>query len=198
MQWIIVGLGNPDKVYIGTRHNVGRDTLLYIAKKEGLTSWKEDREISSTSVGGTLFDKKVLLLLPNTYMNNSGNVFKKISVSKAGMQKLIVLQDELDLPLGTIKLSFGSGSGGHKGIESLHRFLKTKNFLRIRIGISPSAPSGKLKKPSQDSIPNFVLGIFRPQEIEKLKKVRTKVARSIELVLNEGTAHAMTMINAKS
>src|SRR5438105_3783093 len=101
--WVIVGVGNPDKEYEGTRHNVGREFLLHVAKKEG--------------AGAKLFGKKVTLLTPNTYMNNSGAAVKKLVASKKAAEQLIVLQDELDLPLGSVKISFGSGSGGHKGIE---------------------------------------------------------------------------------
>jgi PTH1 family peptidyl-tRNA hydrolase len=82
----------------------------------------------------------------------------------------VVLHDELDLPLGRIKISFGSSAGGHNGIKSVIAALKTQDFIRVRIGISPSTPSGKLKRPDGEDITEFVLGKFKPTEQDKLKK----------------------------
>lgn len=197
MQWTIAGLGNPGVDYAGTRHNVGRDVLMTIAKKEGISEFKIDKKIHAQVAKGTLFGKKALLLLPDTYMNNSGGAFKGLISSKKDGEKLVVLQDELDLPIGVVKLSFGSGSGGHKGIDSIHKVLKTRDFVRIRIGISPSTPSGKTKKPDAEKIVDFVLGTFRPAEEEKLKKVRKTVAEALELLLTSGRSAAMNQINTQ-
>ena len=181
MQWLLVGLGNPGKEYDGTRHNVGREFLRSLAKSEGVVE---------------LFGKKVRVLLPNSYMNNSGAAIKSYVKNKKDAEKLVVLQDELDLPLGKVKFSFGSSSGGHRGVDSVQRALKTKDFVRIRIGISPSTPSGKLKKPSMDDTVDFVLGKFKPQEQEKLKKVRKVVAEALELLLTEGLEKARNVVNS--
>lgn len=177
MQWIIAGLGNPGEEYTGTRHNVGREFLMALEKK---------------------LPKKAKVVLPDTYMNNSGAAFKKLVTSKKQAEQLIVLQDELDLPLGAVRLSFGSGSGGHRGIDSIHKALKTKEFVRIRIGISPASPSGKLRKPNAEKVVDFVLGKFKSSEQEKLKRARKTVADALELLLEEGRAKAMTEINSRS
>lgn len=197
MNWIIAGLGNPTDEYTGTRHNVGRDLVLAISKKEGVGNWKEDKKLNCQSAKGELFGKKVTVLLPNTYMNNSGASFKTLVVSKKQAEQLVVVQDELDLPLGAVKISFGSGSGGHQGINSIQKVLKTKDFVRIRVGISPTTASGKTKKPDSERVVDFVLGKFRPPEVEKLKKIRTTVCDALELLVTKGRASAMTEINSR-
>ncbi len=177
MQWIVAGLGNPGVEYDDTRHNVGRDFLRAVEKK---------------------IPKKIKIVLPDTYMNNSGAAFKKLVTSKKAAESLVVLHDELDLPLGVVKFSFGSGAGGHRGVESIQKAIKTKDFVRIRIGISPSTPSGKIKKPDAEKVVDFVLGKFKPKEVEKLKKVRKTVADALELLFEEGLDKARTEINSRN
>ncbi len=174
--WTIAGLGNPDKEYEGTRHNIGRDFVAYL---------KKDLPRSA----------KVLDL--NVYMNNSGGPIKKAVPSKKAAEKLIVVHDELDLPLGRIKISFGSSAGGHNGVKSIEKALKTRDYARIRVGISSSTPSGKLKRPAPEKITDFVLGKFKAAEQDKIKKARKLVAEALELLLEEGVSRAMTEINAK-
>jgi PTH1 family peptidyl-tRNA hydrolase len=197
MQWIIAGLGNPDTQYTGTRHNTGRDFLTSIAKKEGLSEWKDDKKLKSQIIKGELFGKKATLLLPETYMNNSGLAFKTLVNSKKQAEQLVVLQDELDLPLGRVKISFGASAGGHNGVASIQRAIKTKDFIRVRIGISPSTPSGKLKKPDADKTVSFVLGKFKPAEEEKLKKARKLVAEALQDLLIDGREVATMRLHSK-
>jgi peptidyl-tRNA hydrolase, PTH1 family len=183
MQWVIAALGNPGEEYAGTRHNVGRELLQNIEKKEGTK--------------GKLFGKKVTLLYPDVYMNNSGGPIKKAVTSKKAAEQLVVVHDELDLPLGKIKLSFGSSAGGHNGVKSVQKALKTMDFVRVRVGISSATPSGKLKRPAPEKITDFVLGKFKPPEIEKLKKVQKEVSEALEILLNDGLPAAMTYANTK-
>ncbi len=197
MQWIIAGLGNPGNEYDGTRHNVGRDFLSALAKKECDGEWKEDKKLHALSMKSELFGKKALLVLPDTYMNNSGKAFVSVVGSKKQAEQLIVLQDELDLPLGKVKISFGSSAGGHRGVDSIQKALKTKDFVRIRIGISASTASGKIKKPDGEKVVDFVLGKFKASEDEKLKKMRKTVFEAIEIILNEGRDAAMMQIHTK-
>ncbi len=180
MSWILVGLGNPDKEYDGTRHNVGRD---FVAHFKDSASWR--------------IPKKAKVLDLNVYMNNSGGPIKKAVTSKKAAESLVVVHDELDLPLGRVKVSFGSSAGGHNGVRSIEKALKTKNYVRIRVGISGSTPSGKLKRPAPEKITEYVLGKFRPPEAEKLKKARKLVGEALELLLTEGKERAMTEINSR-
>ena len=118
MKWILTGLGNPGNEYIGTRHNVGRDVLDALKEK---------------------IPDNLTLVVPNVYMNDSGKAFVKMIKSKKQAEQLVVVHDDLDLPLGRVKLSFGSGAGGHRGVESIQKTLKTKDFVRIRVGVSPAS-----------------------------------------------------------
>ncbi len=176
MSWIIVGLGNPDKGYIGTRHNVGQDFVEVLAPK--LPKGAKVSEL-------------------NVYMNNSGGPIKKLIPSKKAAGRLVVVHDELDVPLGRVKISFGSSAGGHNGVKSIETALKTRDYVRVRVGISPSTPSGKLKRPDAEKITDFVLGKFKAGEQEKLKKARKIVAEALELIITEGKDRAMTEINSR-
>lgn len=176
MSWILVGLGNPDKQYEGTRHNIGKDILASLKEK---------------------LPKKAKVAELNVYMNNSGGPIKKLITSKKAAEKLVVLHDELDLPLGRVKISFGSSAGGHNGVKSIEKALKTKDYVRVRIGIAGATPSGKLKRPAPEKIADFVLAKFRPPEAEKLKKVKKIVHEALDLLLEDGVQAAMTETNAK-
>jgi PTH1 family peptidyl-tRNA hydrolase len=176
MQWTLAGLGNPGKEFEGTRHNVGREFVAALAPK---------------------LSKKTKILDINVYMNNSGGPIKKAVPTKKAAEGLIVVHDELDLPLGKVKISFGSSAGGHNGVKSIEKALKTKNYVRVRVGISPSTPSGKLKRPDAEKIVGFVLGKFKPSEQDKLKKSKKIVAEALELLVTEGKDRAMSEVNAK-
>ena len=145
----------------------------------------------------TLFGKKAKVVFPDSFMNNSGKDIKPLVKTIKAAEGLIVIHDELDLALGKVKVSFGAGPGGHNGVKSVQAAVKTKNFTRIRVGISPSTPMGKLKKPESADTGDFVLATFRPAEQETLKKVRKTVADALELILTEGPQAAMTEINSR-
>jgi PTH1 family peptidyl-tRNA hydrolase len=111
-------------------------------------------------------------------------------------ERLIVVSDDLDLPLGKVKLSFNRGSGGHKGIESIARALKTKRFTRIRIGVSPTTATGKLRKPTgEKEVVAFILARFKTHEMDELKKIFKKVGGAIESIVSEGPERAMNRFN---
>jgi PTH1 family peptidyl-tRNA hydrolase len=162
MRYTIVGLGNPKQEYVHTRHNIGAD----------LVDALEDK----LPKGG-----KVERL--NVYMNNSGGAVKKLIKSKKAAEALVVVHDDLDLPLGKVKISFGSSAGGHRGVKSIQAAIKTQDFIRVRVGISPSTPGGKIRKPDGDDTVDFVLGKFKPTEAEKLKKVKKLVGEALELIV---------------
>ena len=173
--YIIVGLGNPGEEFVGTRHNTGRMAVDYISK-----------------FGGT----QAKFIFPETFMNKSGLAVAKVVKSKKAAEKLVVIYDDLDLPLGSLKISFNRSSGGHKGLESIIRALKTEAFIRIRIGISPTTPSGKLKKPQGErAVEGYILGQFKKSELEILKKVFPKVSQIIKTIVEDGLPIAMNKFN---
>lgn len=193
----IIGLGNPGIEYENSRHNVGRMALEYVRKKNKFSKWKADSKSESLISVGEITGKKITLALPETYMNNSGRAVYKI-LGKISPKNLVVVYDELDLPLETVKVSFGRGTGGHRGMESIVTYLKTRDFGRIRIGISPKTPTGKIKKPQgEEKVKNFVLGVFNKREIEMVNAELKKVHEALTLVVQEGILKAMNVINTK-
>lgn len=196
MTFIIVGLGNPGEEYAQTRHNTGRMALEYVCEQKKLGEWKEDKKANAFIARGMIEKSAVVLVLPETFMNKSGNAVLKFVKSVKAAEKLIVVYDDLDLPLGKMKMSFDRGSGGHKGIESIARALKTKKFWRIRIGISPTTVSGKTKKPQgEKDVLDFILGRFKPNELPVLKSVFKRVASALSAVVLEGPIKAMGTYN---
>lgn len=196
MSQIIVGLGNPGDEYKNTRHNTGRMLLEEFAKKFDFSEWNTNKKTKACEATGILGREKISLVLPETFMNNSGKAVSPYVKSKKDVARLIVLYDELDLPIGTFKISFGRGSGGHRGLESIIKHLKTKDFVRVRVGISPSTPSGKLKKPSgEKAVIDFILGKFKTSELEILKKESKKIFEALQMIVAEGREAAMGEFN---
>ncbi len=171
---IIVGLGNPGQAYASTRHNTGRMGADFIAGKVS---------------GAKIFT-------PDTFMNKSGSAVAKAVKSRKAAQKLIVIHDDLDLPLGVLKISYNRSAGGHKGVASVIRALKTQEFIRVRVGISPTTPAGKLKKPKgQSAVEKFILGNFKKSEEQILKKVFKRAADAVAAIIEAGLPRAMTKFN---
>lgn len=172
--YIIVGLGNPGEEYKDTRHNTGRMATEFLAGK----------------VSG------IKILTPDTFMNKSGMAVAKVVKSKRAAEKLVVIYDDLDLPLGSIKISYNRSSGGHRGVRSIIKALKTESFPRIRVGISSVTPSGKIKKPRGDKeVEKHILGQFKKSEKEVLKKVFKRVAEAVETISSKGLERTMNQFN---
>lgn len=191
-----MGLGNPGEEYTGTRHNAGRMAVEAFAKKHGASAWREHKASESLTSGVSIAKNMVALVLPETFMNKSGASAAKFVKSVKAAEKLVVVYDDLDLPIGKIKLSFDRGSGGHKGIESVARSLKTKKFVRIRIGVCPTTATGKLRKPEAgEEVNTFILKSFKSDEMDELKKVFKKVGEAIETIVAEGREIAMNRAN---
>ncbi len=195
MAYIFVGLGNPGEEYQDTRHNTGRILLEMFGKSLG-AEWKTDKKlqalVSKVKVGKTT----ITLVLPETFMNNSGKSVKPLVGSVKAAEKLMVIYDDLDLPLGTSKISFNKSSGGHKGLESIIKNIKTEKFARMRVGISPTTPTGKIRKPQgEESVTKVILGKFRSEEMAELKKLSKRVNEALETFTTEGLEKAMTGFN---
>ncbi len=177
---LVVGLGNPGEEYENTRHNTGRILVALVEKKL-------EQENSKL---------KIKFITPDTFMNNSGKGVAPLVKSKKDLKDLVVIYDDIDLPLGKIKISFNRSSGGHNGLNSVIKALKSQEFLRIRIGISPVTPAGKLKKPSgEKAVLNFLLGKYKKPELEILKKLSKKVAEAVECIFTESKEKAMSLYN---
>ncbi|MBI5139947.1 MAG: aminoacyl-tRNA hydrolase [Candidatus Vogelbacteria bacterium] len=201
MAYLIAGLGNPGEEYVNTRHNTGRIILELVRKNIGdFSNWKLDetrlpagRKIISK---GTIAGKKVILVMPDNFMNNSGGSLKSFIKNAKDAENFVVIHDDLDLPIGAVRMSFNRGSGGHRGVESIIKNIKTEAFVRIRIGIATETPSGKLKKPKGDKdVEKFILGEFKKPESDILKKVGKKVSEAIVCMLTEGMGKAMSVYN---
>lgn len=196
MTWVVVGLGNPGGEYENTRHNTGRMAVAQFVKAKKIGEWKVDAKAKALVARGIVERSLAVFVLPETFMNKSGSALTKFVKSMKAAENLLVVYDELDLPLGTMKISYDRGSGGHKGIESIMRAVKTKKFWRIRIGVSPSTASGELKKPLGDKVvSDFILGVFKPHEFGVLKTVFKRVEHALETIILEGPMRAMNQFN---
>ena len=177
---LVVGLGNPGKEYENTRHNTGRILV-------GMIQKKLDKENAK---------QKIKFLTPDTFMNNSGKAVAPLIKTKKDLKDLVVIYDDIDLPLGKMKISFNRSSGGHNGLESIIKALKSQEFLRIRIGLSPATPKGVVKKPKgEKAVIKFILGEYKKSEMETLKKLSKKVAEAVEMIFAESKEKAMSLYN---
>src|SRR3989344_7652530 len=195
MRYTVAGLGNPGNEYEGTRHNTGRSIVLACTTLWRLPDFSLDKKTKALQTSGKVGKTAIDLVLPETYMNKSGSSLGSVIKTKKAAETLVIVHDELDLPLGRFKISFGKNAGGHKGVESVIKAVKTKNFIRIRVGISPSTPSGKLKKPHGEDISDFVIAKFRKPEEEVFKKVARKLCESLEMIFADGKEKAMGKFN---
>ena len=190
----IVGLGNPGTEYENTRHNVGWMALDSFIEEAGLPSLHNSAKYAGGVSEGVLAGQEVVLLYPNTFMNKSGSAVKKL-VPKGQESLLTVVYDDVDIPLGEIKVSVGRGDGGHNGIKSIVSSLGTKEFVRVRIGIAPKSFFGKIKRPKGDRLPKHVLGDFKKKEYAELGEGLKKAGKAIELIVTEGVEKAMGECN---
>ena len=184
---LVVGLGNPGAEYEGTRHNVGADVVALLAARAGdrLKKAKERALVADVRLNG----HRVGLAFPQTYMNESGMAVAPL-VRRFGIQdleRLVIVHDELDLPVGRIKVKLGGGLAGHNGLKSIKAHLKTDAFARIRIGIG--------KPPGKAQGANHVLKRPTKAERAELAVVVEAAADAVEMILAEGVAAAMNRYN---
>ena len=183
MNYLIVGLGNPGTEYEKTRHNAG---WIIIDQAYPNLEWERD----SYANAGTAKEGDLLFVKPATFMNLSGETVQYFVDKKDYIpENIIVIYDDIDLALGKIKISFDRGSGGHNGIKSIESCLGSREFIRIRIGISKLLETGELVKPN-------VLGKFEPGELEILAEVSKRVKFAIDTIVKEGKEIAMTEFNS--
>ena len=193
---LIVGLGNPGKEYEKTRHNAGRIVLEYIAKAHEFSDWKSDMKTKSLRAKGEVDGEKFDFMLPETFMNNSGNAVVPVIDGPKKLKNLVVVYDDLDIPVGSLKISFNRSSGGHNGLGSIIKRVKSEEFVRIRVGVSPHTPTGKLRKPKgEEAVLKFLLGTFKEDELKILKKQSKQIAEILATISNGGKDKAMSIYN---
>jgi len=194
--YLIVGLGNPGGGYEKTRHNTGRIILEYFRKKYDFSEWAENKKLKALESDGEIGKSKAKLLEPESFMNKSGASVKLLITNKKKAEQLVVIYDDLDLPIGAFKISFNKGTGGHKGLESIVKNIKTKEFIRVRVGISQATSKGKLKKPQgEQKILDYLMADFSKKDLEILKKLKPKIAQVLETIILDGRAKAMNFFN---
>lgn len=175
----IIGLGNPTKTYKNTRHNIGQDLVFALEK--------------AFSEEVLLLSKTKLIVLPGL-INESGVAMKKLFKNikpDSENENILVIHDDLDQTIGKVKMSYGGNSGGHNGINSIFSHLKTKNYYRLKIGISP-----EVKRP-KDEVHDFVLGKFTPDEKALLKGLMSKIKESVKLFMDGDVSRAVEVANRR-
>jgi peptidyl-tRNA hydrolase, PTH1 family len=184
---VIVGLGNPGREYAQTRHNAGFLAVESFAQRRRAT-WKEQSRFQARWARTELEGRLVVLCEPQTYMNASGIAVQAVTAYfKAALDRLLVIVDDADLPLGTIRMRPSGSSGGHHGLESIEQHLGTREYARIRIGIG--------RKDEAREITNYVLGRFADSELSLLQANLERVCDQIECWLRAGVRKAMSEFN---
>jgi peptidyl-tRNA hydrolase, PTH1 family len=177
-RWLVVGLGNPGEKYDQTRHNVGADAVRAFARREHVELSRNKRvrcEIGQVDLDGRRF----VLAVPGSYMNRSGDPVQQAAAwFKVPAERIVVCHDDLDLPVGGLRLKRGGGHAGHNGLKDVDRALGTRDYLRVRIGVG--RPPGRM--PAKD----FVLRRFQPSDRETVDVVLAEVADAVVSLAAEG------------
>ena len=187
--FIIVGLGNPTRQYEGTKHNVGFDTINYLI---------DEYQIPSSGAGhkalfgkGMIAGQKVIVAKPMTYMNLSGeSVRELVNYYKVDPEsELIIIQDDIDLEPGQLRIRKQGSAGGHNGIKDIIRQLGTEKFLRIKVGVGA--------KPKGWDLADHVLGRFSTEDRKLVDEAIAKAAKAVDIIISQGTDAAMNEYNRK-
>lgn len=168
---LIVGLGNPGTAYELTRHNVGFRVVKALADKKGMV-FRQSSIVSGEIAQGRVNEQKVILLLPMTYMNSSGQAVKLcVDYFKIALENILVVSDDVNLPFGTLRFRTGGSAGGHNGLKSVEEHLGTQEYPRLRIGINAPHPA---------ELADYVLAKFTAEETSELPKVIDQSASIVE------------------
>lgn len=185
----IVGLGNPDKKYENTRHNIGFDVIDAIAEKYSIAV--REKGFKALFGKGVIEGARVILVKPQTYMNLSGESVREVidyyKIDPEG--ELIVISDDISLDVGGIRIRKKGSAGGHNGLKNIIQHLGTENFQRIRIGVG--------EKPKDWDLVNYVLGRFSKEEREKVDESIKEAAAAVAIMVTEGPDKAMNVYNRR-
>jgi len=203
---LIVGLGNPGLRYERTRHNLGFLIIESLLKKIGSaknSNWEENKRFKAEIAQVEFIKEKIILVRPQTFMNNSGAAVKSITdYYKINSSDIWIVHDDVDISLGNMKIRFGGASAGHKGVLSIIETLGTDKFWRFRMGIGKD--KAKIlhyqdfgKKSKLKSIDNYVLGEFEKGDLGKLRELEKKGVEALTVSLEKGLRFAMNKFNIK-
>jgi PTH1 family peptidyl-tRNA hydrolase len=191
--WLIAGLGNPGRRYVNNRHNVGFRCVERIARDHGIRI--DARRLRSRIGTGDIDGSKVVLAKPATFMNLSGEavagIMRRYRIPPAN---LLLVYDDLDLPLGRIRIRERGSAGGHKGMKSVIARVQSQEFARIRVGIAPAAPDPTAASDRPDAV-KYVLTDFSSREKRVMRDVYPVVAEAVRCLITEGPAAAMNKFN---
>jgi peptidyl-tRNA hydrolase, PTH1 family len=188
-KYLIVGLGNPGPSYKQTRHNVGFHIVQSFAEKHGM-ALKHADHLNGDFAQGSVRGKKVFTLLPTTFMNDSGDAVRRcIDYFKVPLDHLIVVCDDVALPIGTIRMRSQGSCGGHNGLRSIEEHLNTQYYARLRVGVGA---------PGQEVLADYVLGRFSLDESKVIEPVAKKAIEVLELWTADGIARAMQVANSSN
>mgnify|MGYP001194449143 CR=1 FL=1 len=192
--FLISGLGNPGRQYTNNRHNIGFICIRNLARSNGI---RFDKKQGLARIGGgVIFDNKVILARPQTYMNLSGQAIARLaSRYKIAPGNIIVIHDDLDLPLGKIRIRSGGGSGGHKGVNSIINNLGYSDFIRIRVGIGRPQSNESYNLSNNNEVIDFVLGDFTENELGIIKQITDIVSQAVGCLILKGLSQAMNEYN---
>ena len=188
VKYLVVGLGNPDKRYRNTRHNTGFIAVDYMAKQLGVEIGK--KKFDSLTAETVIAGEKVLLMKPQTYMNLSGvAVEKAASCYKIPPENVIIIFDDISLPVGKLRIRRKGTHGGHNGIRSIIDYLQSENFPRIKAGI------GERPNPNYD-LADWVLSTFKEDELKGIEEVASHCLDIVKLIIEGKIEQAMSKYNS--
>ncbi len=186
--YLFAGLGNPGEKYKNTRHNIGFEAISKIASNFQFPSSNFNSKFNAQISRGSINNQESIIAKPLSFMNLSGIPISKIvRFYKIPFENVIVIHDDIDIPLGKIRITKNKGSGGHKGVMSIIQKIGNKNFIRIRVGVCPN------KKPENPEV--FVLQKFKKEEENTVSKTLKEIIEAIDMLTKEGIDKTASLFN---
>lgn len=189
-EFVFVGLGNPGNKYVMTRHNMGYLVIEGLAHLHGIPL-REEKKLKAKIGKGVIGQYTIHLVMPTTYMNESGQAVRKyLDYYKLAPQEVVVVTDDVAIPFGELRLRSQGSAGGHNGLKSVEQHLKTQMYARLKVGITT-------KQEHQQDMRDFVLGTFTKKEVDQLPQILDKGVKTLEMLLVESFTNVMNVVNSK-